>query len=52
MTNPYGLGKDGNILFICDGKEGVKVYDVTDANEIKLIKKIDGMNTYDVIASK
>jgi hypothetical protein len=51
MTNPFGLGKEGNVLFICDGKDGVKVYDATDANDLKLIKKIDGMNTYDVIAS-
>ncbi|HEX6427502.1 MAG TPA: hypothetical protein VF008_07435, partial [Niastella sp.] len=50
MTNPFGLGKEGNILFICDGKDGVKVYDATDANDLKLIKKIEGMETYDVIA--
>jgi hypothetical protein len=51
MTNPFGLGKDGNALFICDGKDGVKVYDASDANNLKMIKKIDGMETYDVIAS-
>ncbi|OQP56363.1 LVIVD repeat-containing protein [Niastella populi] len=51
MTNPFGLGKEGNTLFICDGKDGVKVYDAADANNLKLIKKIDGMDTYDVIAS-
>lgn len=50
LTNPFGLGKEGNILWICDGKDGVKVYDATDANDLKLIKKIDGMVTYDVIA--
>lgn len=50
LTNPFGLGKEGNILFICDGKDGVKVYDATDASDLKLIKKIDGMETYDVIA--
>lgn len=51
MTNPYGLGKEGNILFICDGADGIKVYDATDASDLKLIKKIDGMEPYDVIAS-
>lgn len=51
LTNPWGLGKEGNVLFICDGKDGVKVYDATDANDLKLIKKIDGMNTYDVIVA-
>ena len=50
LTNPFGLGKEGNTLWICDGKDGAKVYDATDANDLKLIKKIDGMETYDVIA--
>lgn len=26
MTNPHGLGKDGDLLFICDGTAGLKVY--------------------------
>jgi hypothetical protein len=29
MTNPHGLGKDDNTLFICDGTAGLKVYDAT-----------------------
>ncbi|MBO9203602.1 MULTISPECIES: LVIVD repeat-containing protein [Niastella] len=49
MTNPFGLGKEGNVLFLCDGKDGIKVFDATDANDLKLIKKIDGMEPYDVI---
>lgn len=27
MTNPHGLGKDGNLLFVCDGTAGLKVFD-------------------------
>jgi hypothetical protein len=50
MTNPFGLGKEGNTLFICDGKDGVKVYDASNASDVRLIKKIDGMEPYDVIA--
>jgi hypothetical protein len=50
MTNPFGLGKEGNTLFICDGKDGVKVYDAYNSNDIKLINKIEGMEPYDVIA--
>ncbi|WP_207510745.1 LVIVD repeat-containing protein [Longitalea luteola] len=50
MTNPFGLGKDGNVLFICDGKDGVKVYDAAQPADLKLIKQISGMETYDVIA--
>lgn len=50
MTNPHGLSKDNNFLFICDGKDGVKVYDAANVNNLKLLKKIDGINAYDVIA--
>jgi hypothetical protein len=50
MTNPFGLSKDGAILFICDGKDGVKIYNASDVKNLKLIKTIGGMETYDVIA--
>ena len=49
LTNPLGLSKDGNLLFICD--DGLKVYDAADAANLKLIKHITGIETYDVIAS-
>lgn len=29
MFNPKGLGTDGELLFICDGADGLKVYDRT-----------------------
>ncbi|WP_276481159.1 LVIVD repeat-containing protein [Paraflavitalea pollutisoli] len=50
MTNPHGLSKDNQFLFICDGSDGVKVYDAANVNDLKLLKKIDGINAYDVIA--
>jgi hypothetical protein len=50
MTNPHGLSKDGNLLFICDGKDGLKVYNAANPNSISLLKQISGPNTYDVIA--
>jgi hypothetical protein len=50
LTNPHGLSKDGNLLFICDGTDGLKVYDASDVRNIKLIKHLKGMETYDVIA--
>ena len=50
MTNPHGLSKDGNLLFICDGKDGLKVYDATNIHDLKLLKHVKGMETYDVIA--
>ncbi len=50
MTNPYGLSKDGTTLFICDGKDGVKIYNASDAKNLIPIKTIGGMESYDVIA--
>ncbi len=50
LKNPHGLSKDGNILFICDGADGLKVYNASDVNNLKLIKQIAGPETYDVIA--
>ena len=50
LTNPHGLSKDGNILFICDGKDGLKVYDASNVNNLKLLKHLPGMEAYDVIA--
>ncbi|WP_372776152.1 LVIVD repeat-containing protein [Mangrovibacterium sp.] len=34
MVNPHGLGIDGDILFVCDGDAGLKVYDVADPESI------------------
>jgi len=51
LTNPHGLSKDGNLLFICDGADGLKIYNVVDVHKIKLIKQFTGVETYDVIAN-
>jgi len=51
MTNPHGLGKEGDILFICDGSAGLKIYDAADPKTITshLIKTYPGINAFDVI---
>jgi hypothetical protein len=28
MTNPHGVGVDGDLLFVCEGQSGLKIYDV------------------------
>jgi hypothetical protein len=50
FTNPHGLSKDGNVLFICDGIDGLKIYDAADVSNLKLLKQFSGLETYDVIA--
>jgi hypothetical protein len=51
MTNPHGLGKDDDLLFICDGNAGLKIYNASDPRTISssLIKTYPDIKTYDVI---
>ncbi len=51
MTNPKGLGLDGNTLFLCDGADGLKVFDKTDLSTISqhLISQFSGITAADVI---
>ena len=51
LTNPHGLSKDGDRLFVCDGSAGLKVFDATDPSGLKLLQAFNGMGeTFDVIA--
>ncbi len=51
MTNPHGLGIDGNTLFICDGDAGLKAFDVTDISKISdnMLAHYEDINATDVI---
>lgn len=51
MANPYGLGIDDEILFICDGDAGLKVYNASDPLQIASNKlaEFPDISTYDVI---
>lgn len=50
MKGPAGLSKDGNLLFICDGTDGLKIYDATKPDNLALLKTIPLAEAYDVIA--
>lgn len=51
MSGPYGLGIDKNVLFVCDGKAGLKIYDAKDYTEIDEhpLAHFPEIQTYDVI---
>jgi hypothetical protein len=51
LTSPRGLSKDGNLLFICDGTDGLKIFNASNVSDIKLIKHFSNLETYDVIAN-
>lgn len=50
LTKPKGLCKDGNLLFVCDDKSGVRLYDATQVDNLKQLSSIDISNSYDIIA--
>ncbi len=51
MTNPAGLGIDDGILFICDGDDGLKVYNAEDPEAIdqNQLAHFPEVNAFDVI---
>ena len=51
MTEPYGLGIDKDVLFVCDGKAGLKIYDAKDPMKIaeNKLAHYDSINAFDVI---
>ncbi len=50
LTHPIGLSKDGDNLFICDGTDGLKVYNAADVNNLQLLKQLKDSEVFDVIA--
>ncbi|MDB5232085.1 MAG: repeat-containing protein [Chitinophagaceae bacterium] len=50
QTNPHGLSKDGNLLFVCDGAAGLKVYNASNISNLGLLKQFDNIEAFDVIA--
>jgi hypothetical protein len=51
MYGPQGLGIDGDLLFICDGDAGLKIYNAADPLTItsNMIASFPLINAYDVI---
>ncbi len=51
LHGPYGLGIDDQILFVCDGEDGLKIYSVEDKMNIEdnEIASFPNIKAYDVI---
>ncbi|MEQ9188163.1 MAG: hypothetical protein RLP15_10550 [Cryomorphaceae bacterium] len=53
LANPHGLDidSDKSMVFVCDGTDGLKVFDFTDVAQISnnRLNHISGINTYDII---
>lgn len=53
MSNPHGLSLDNEsqVLFVCDGWDGLRVFDIKDINNLRELTHQSG-NTYDVITHR
>ncbi len=49
LENPYGLGVKDNMLFVCDGTAGLKLFDKTDPLNIEIKKSFKNIQATDVI---
>jgi hypothetical protein len=49
MQSPHGLGVSNNLLFICEGEAGLKVFDISNEQNIQLIDHRSDFFAYDVI---
>ncbi|GAB2789676.1 hypothetical protein GCM10027275_38320 [Rhabdobacter roseus] len=49
MQSPYGLGVDGDKLFVCEGISGLKVFDISDPTQPRLHHNYPEVASYDVI---
>ncbi len=52
MHNPAGLGIWDNMLYICDGSAGLKVYDITATPDLTLVDIIDTIEVHDLIVNE
>ncbi|XCF07238.1 hypothetical protein ABI125_05120 [Tamlana crocina] len=49
LENPYGLGIKSNVLFVCDGTAGLKLFDKTNPLEVRFVKQFQDIQAKDVI---
>lgn len=49
MFGPQGLGIDDDLLFLCDGDAGLKIYNAADPLALNQIAIFPSINAYDVI---
>jgi len=51
MDAPYGLAVQGDYAYVCDGFDGLEVFNVADPVNASKITSLQGYNGYDVILS-
>jgi len=49
MEGPYGLGLDGETLFVCEGSNGLKIFSLENPEQPSLMQQFTGIDARDVI---
>ena len=49
LENPYGLGVKDDMLFVCDGTAGLKLFERETPKELKLVNTLENIQAKDVI---
>ncbi|MCF1422558.1 LVIVD repeat-containing protein [Mangrovimonas futianensis] len=49
LENPYGLGYQGNSLFVCDGTAGLKIFNKANPLELQQLQNFEDVDGRDVI---
>ncbi len=49
LSAPKGVGIDGNLLFVCDNDEGLKIYNIDDPLNLELVITFGNFTAFDVI---
>jgi hypothetical protein len=52
LQSPYGLGIDGDLLFVCEGENGLKIFDVSNPYNLIVVKDYRDVDAYDVIPNR
>lgn len=54
MQNPHGLAVEGDFLYLCEGKHGLKVFNISDPAKVRQnqLQHIVGLHAWDAIALK
>lgn len=49
LTSPYGLGVAGNALYVCNGENGLTIFNVSDPFAPSMVSELQDRSFYDVI---
>ena len=51
MDNPKGMALDGDLLFVCEKSDGLKILDISTPAQPKQMYHFEGFETYDAVAT-